>query len=89
MTDKVLKRKLCQLILVILCSLFWIPSTVMLGPIDCPEMSVQNYHSALCYISEEFRSHMVWWCRPWFSSTWSRSDWSSLVQTDSVLHTWI
>jgi len=61
----------------------------MLGAVDCPETSVKNYHSALCYISEEFRSRVVWWCRPWFSSTWSRSDWSSLVQTGLVLHTQI
>jgi hypothetical protein len=27
---------------------------------SCPKMSVRNYHSMLCSISEECRSHMIW-----------------------------
>ena len=29
-----------------------------MGPLGCPEMSVQNYQSAMCNISEEGRSHL-------------------------------
>jgi hypothetical protein len=29
-----------------------------MGPIGCPEMSVVNYHSTLCKISKEHRSHL-------------------------------
>jgi len=43
-----------------------------MGPIGCPKTSVQNYHSTLCNISDEQRSHMtIWQCRPWFGSIWS------------------
>jgi hypothetical protein len=31
---------------------------VIMGPIGCPETSVQNYHSTLCNIPEERRSHL-------------------------------
>jgi hypothetical protein len=48
-----------------------------------PKMPERRYHSKLCNISEEWRSHMmIWRCRPWFGSTWSGSE-----QSDLALHT--
>ena len=52
-----------------------------LGPIGCPKTVIENYHSTLCNISEEHRYRMmIWRCRPWFCSTWSGSEGSSLEQ---------
>jgi hypothetical protein len=36
----------------------WTSWTWKMGLIGCPEMSVQNYHSTLCNISEDCRSHL-------------------------------
>ena len=44
---------------VILCSLFWISWPLKLGLIGCLKMLVWNYHSMLCNISGEHRSHMI------------------------------
>jgi hypothetical protein len=68
--DQVTERKIVSVNSVMLCSLFWISSPLKLGLIGCPKMSVQNYHSTLCSISEEHRSHMIWRCRPWFGTAW-------------------
>jgi len=38
------KRRLCQVISVMLCSLFWDSWPLKMGPIDCPEMQLTNYH---------------------------------------------
>ena len=72
--DKFQNRRLCLVISVILCSLFWISWSLEMGLIGCLETTVRNYHSMLYNISEERRSHMtVWWCRPRFVSTfWFR-----------------
>ena len=60
-------RKLCQLISVMLCGLFWISWPLKKGPIGCSEMSVKNYHSMLHNIPKERRSHItIWRCRAWF-----------------------
>jgi len=63
---------------------FWISLLLKIVPIGSPEMSVRNYHSTLCNISEEWISHMIWWCRTCFGSVWSGSERSS-----SALHTQI
>ena len=66
----------------------YLPSSSVLsvGLTSCVETSVQNYHSALCNISEECRPHMIWWCRPWFGSAWSGSEQSGLVWSGLALH---
>jgi hypothetical protein len=84
------KKRLCQLTLVLLCSRFCISWPLMMGPTGCPEMSVRNYHSMLHHIPEECRFHMtMWWSIPLFGSAWSSWKQSSLLQSSSVLHTWI
>jgi hypothetical protein len=35
----------------------WTSLPVKMGPIRCPETSVNNYHTTLCNIAEERRSH--------------------------------
>jgi hypothetical protein len=68
-------RKNCQLISVMLCSLFWISCSLKVGPTGCLETSVSNYHSMLYDIAQERRSHMmVWQCKPWFGSAQSGSE---------------
>jgi len=64
----------CQLNSLVYGSVFWISWSLKLGLIGFPEMSVQNYHSTLPNISLEHRPHVIWWCRPWFGSTWSASE---------------
>jgi len=79
------KRKLCQFF--VLVSLFWISWPLKLRSIGGHKMLVWNYHSSLRNISEECRSHMIWWCRTWFGSTWSGSEWFGVAQSSLVLHT--
>jgi len=51
-----------------------------MGPKSCPETSVRNFDSAPCTLPDERRFHvMIWWCWPWFGSTWSGSKQSGLV----------
>jgi len=45
-------RRLCQLTLVMLCSLFLVSLPSKMGLIGCPEMSVRIYHSVLHNIWE-------------------------------------
>jgi len=68
-------KKECQLTFIVLYSPFRIASLLKLTEIGCREMSVWHYHSVLvlCNISEECRLHMIWQCRPWFGSAWSRA----------------
>jgi hypothetical protein len=72
MEGKVSKKKnkrLFPLTSFVPCSLYWISWRVKLGSIGCPETLVRNYHSTVCSISEECRSHwwlMIWWCWHWF-----------------------
>jgi hypothetical protein len=78
-----------QLMSVMICSFFWISWFLKLRPIGCLKPSVRNYHFALCNTPEECRSHMIWWCRPWFGSVCSGSERSGLslyvpVQSDLV-----
>jgi len=47
------KRRLCQLISVTLCSLFWISWPLKMRLIGCPEMLVGNSQSTLCNTSYE------------------------------------
>ena len=56
-------RKNCQLTSVMLCSVFWISCPLKTGPTGCPKISVSNYHSMLCDIAQERRSHMTLWQR--------------------------
>jgi len=51
-----LKRRLCQLTSVMLCSCPW---SLKMGPIGCPETLVRNYHSVLHTITQKCRSHMI------------------------------
>jgi len=56
-----------------------------MGPTGYPVTQVRNYHSTLCNVPEQRRTHMmIWPCRPWYEFVWSSSDWSSFV-----LCTWI
>jgi len=45
-------------------SKFWdnllVPTPLKMGPIDCPEISVRNYHCSLCNNLEGRRSHLLW-----------------------------
>jgi len=68
------KGRLFQLTFVVLCSLIRISWPLKLGLQVCPEMSVRNYHTALCIISEEHRFYMIWQCRLWFGPLWSGSE---------------
>jgi hypothetical protein len=71
----------------ILCSLFWISWTLKMGQTDCSETAARIYHSTLCNISEEWRSHLtIWHCRAWFDSALSSSESASLVVVSSVPH---
>jgi len=45
--DKTEKRRLCQLISIMLCCLFWTSWLLKKGPICCPETPVMNCHSML------------------------------------------
>jgi len=85
--DEVSKKKIVSVNLVVLCFLFWITWSLIMGPIGCPKTLVKNYHSTLRNISEELRSHMIWWYRPWFGSAWSGSKWSGLGWCSLVLCT--
>jgi len=58
-----------------------------MGKIGHPATSVRNCQSTLHNIAQQHRAHMmIWWCRPWFGSAMSGSEWSSLVRSGSVLH---
>jgi len=77
------RRRLCQLISVMECSLFLISWPLRMGPLGRFKTSVRNYHPTLRNISEEGRSHMtIWQCSPRFSSAWSGSE-----RSGSALHT--
>jgi len=79
------QKRLCQLISVGLWPRFWISWPLNMGPTDCPEMLVRNYHILYAVQDIESRSYMtVWWCRPWFGLAWFGSGWSSLAQSSSV-----
>jgi hypothetical protein len=58
---------------------FRISLLLKIVPIGSTEPLVMNYHSVLRNISEEWMSHMIWWCRTFFGSMWSSSEQSSLV----------
>jgi len=65
----------------------WIPCSLKMGPIDCPETSVRKYKSALCNNSLERGSHMtIWRSTPWFDSAWSGSELSGLAGSISAFH---
>jgi hypothetical protein len=67
--------------------LSWISWPLKMGQTGFSETLTKIYHSMLCNISEEPRSHLtVWQCRPWFYSMWSNSEWASLVWFISVPH---
>jgi len=49
------------------------------GLIGHPETPERTHHSKPCNISEEWRSHMIWQCKPWFGCEWSSFEQSGLA----------
>jgi len=67
---KRLKKRLCQLTSVVLCSPFWISSLLQMELIGCLKTVVRNYPSMLCNIPEECRSPLtICQCMLLFGST--------------------